>query len=122
MRLAKLFAQGAVALALALAACSSDSEPGGRPDASLCDPAVEPECTLQSCELDEDCGDPKLYLCNRDGFCQAACTSSADSRSHPKFEGGAWPGCDSEQGCSCSERRCVAEACTSDAECGELVC
>lgn len=120
----KSLAAGALALLLgfSLVHCGDDppdQTPNGGTD--VCDPDTDPTCP--QCDLDEDCGDPAHFICDSSTQrCVPACTTRAQCSAHPAANGGALPGCDGVLGCQCDERRCVAQACTSDTECGDLVC
>jgi hypothetical protein len=105
-------ARWCVLVALAATACNTTSQPpfDGGP---------------QGCLLDTDCPDRVLFYCDTvTAQCLPGCVNREDCSAARRGQY-ALPECSTDGGglgCQCDEGRCVVSLCSSDAECGALVC
>ncbi|MBU8894546.1 carboxypeptidase regulatory-like domain-containing protein [Corallococcus sp. M34] len=70
------------------------------------------------CSVDQDCGDPALFMCNTAvSRCEASCRVDVDCGASRRGQA-ALPQCEANPlGCRCDANRCVAALCTADADC-----
>ncbi|MBJ6762339.1 carboxypeptidase regulatory-like domain-containing protein [Myxococcaceae bacterium JPH2] len=70
------------------------------------------------CSVDQDCGDPALFICNTAvSRCEAACRVDADCGAKRRGQA-VLPQCEANRlGCRCDASRCVAALCSVDADC-----
>ncbi|EPX57650.1 hypothetical protein D187_004789 [Cystobacter fuscus DSM 2262] len=98
-----------------MAACSGDGFPWLLPD-----PDEDTPPMLGRCQVDEDCPDPRLFICDTaSASCQAACRTREDCMAARRGPAYRLSACDDNPlGCQCDDnQQCVEAMCSADEEC-----
>ncbi|OJH38715.1 hypothetical protein [Cystobacter ferrugineus] len=72
-----------------------------------------------SCQVDQDCPDPQLFICDTaSARCQPACRTREDCTAARRSPAYRLSACDDNPlGCQCDDNRCVEAMCSADGEC-----